>query len=93
MTELKQNSRGYTRLLVKIHIDARERLARASAVSGASQQSLIRNGIEMILSSILEHPAATEAAGKRARAARPGRNGPARKAKGGAARQQEGGAR
>jgi hypothetical protein len=57
----KVNSRNVTRLLVSIPLDARERLARASELSGASQQSLIRNGIEMILASILEHPAAEQA--------------------------------
>jgi hypothetical protein len=85
--QLKTNSKGMTRLLVKIHEGDRARLAEASRVSGASQQSIIRNGICLILDSILNHPAAREepAQPRRSRNPKPGRNGRARKAKGGAA--------
>lgn len=66
---IKANSRGMTSLLVSIHIDARRRLAEASRLTGVSQQSIIRNGIEMALMAILERPEA-EAAGKRGAVAR-----------------------
>jgi hypothetical protein len=60
-TQLKANSRGMTRLLVAIHEGDRARLAEASRVSGASQQSIIRNGLCLILDSILGDPRAQEA--------------------------------
>jgi hypothetical protein len=86
-TQLKTNSRGMTRLLVAIHEGDRARLAEASRINGASQQSIIRNGLVAILDSILSHPAARDepAQPRRSRNPGPGRNGRARKAKGGAA--------
>jgi hypothetical protein len=62
-TQLKANSRGMTRLLVAIHEGDRARLAEASRVSGASQQCIIRNGLCLILDSILNDPRAKQAAG------------------------------
>src|SRR5262245_11024492 len=62
-TQLKANSRGMTRLLVAIHEGDRARLAEASRLSGASQQAIIRNGICLILDSILNDPRAKQAAG------------------------------
>jgi hypothetical protein len=73
-TQLKTNSRGMTRLLVAIHEGDRARLAEASRVSGASQQSIIRNGLCLILDSILGDPRAEKAAGNH----RPAPDRPAR---------------
>lgn len=73
ISEIKTRPNGYTSLLVSIHITARERLAEASRLTGVSQQQIIRNGIEMALMAILDHPAAKEAAKKaRPRRARKG---------------------
>jgi hypothetical protein len=47
-----------TKLLVGIRLDARERLAEASRLTGTPQRVIIRNGIELILDAILSHPAA-----------------------------------
>jgi hypothetical protein len=63
MTELKANSKGMTRLLVSIHQDDRARLARAAEITNSSQQSLIRNGICLILHNILDDPRARWVAG------------------------------
>jgi hypothetical protein len=51
-----------TRLLVAIHQDDRARLARAAEITNSSQQSLIRNGICLILHNILDDPRARRAA-------------------------------
>ena len=59
---LRANSRGMTRLLVAIHQDDRARLARAAEITNSSQQSLIRNGICLILHNILDDPRACPAA-------------------------------
>jgi hypothetical protein len=58
---LRTNSRGMTRLLVSIHQDDRARLARAAEITNSSQQSLIRNGICLILHNILDEPRARRA--------------------------------
>jgi hypothetical protein len=55
ISDIKVNQNGMTKLLVKIHIDDRIRLVAASEFSGSSQQALIRNGIALILDSILAH--------------------------------------
>jgi hypothetical protein len=65
----KVNSHNVTRLLVHIPLDARERLAEASRLTGKSQQSIIRCGLVAILDSLLNHPAAAQAQTK------PSRNG------------------
>src|SRR5689334_7381494 len=62
-TQIKVNSKGMTRLLVAIHESDRARLAQASRASGASQQSIIRNGICLIVENILGDPRAKIAAG------------------------------
>jgi hypothetical protein len=51
-----------TRLLVSIHQDDRARLAQAAEITNSSQQSLIRNGICLILHNILDDPRARRAA-------------------------------
>jgi hypothetical protein len=61
MTELKTNSKGMTRLLVSIHQADRERLAQAARLSGASQQSILRNALARMLASILDDPRARTA--------------------------------
>jgi hypothetical protein len=50
---IKTDKNQNTRLLVKLHINDRHRLAEASALTGKSQQSIVRNGICAILDSIL----------------------------------------
>jgi hypothetical protein len=72
--QIKANSKGMTRLLVAIHESDRTRLAEASRLSGASQQAIIRNGLCLILDSILSDPRAEEAAGNH----RPAPDRPAR---------------
>jgi hypothetical protein len=59
--QLRANARGMTRLLVKIHLDDRARLTRAAEITNSSQQSLIRNGICLILHNILDDPRARRA--------------------------------
>jgi hypothetical protein len=71
MTDLKCNSKGMTRLLVSIHQDDRARLARAAEITNSSQQSLIRNGICLILHNILDDPRARRVADPAATPAAP----------------------
>jgi hypothetical protein len=54
---IKTNSKGYTNLLVSIHIDDRHRLVEASQLTGPSQQSLIRSAISQLLDNTLAAPA------------------------------------
>jgi hypothetical protein len=46
-----------TKLLVAIHVEDRARLEALSKATGASQQSLIRNGIQLILQRLEEQEA------------------------------------
>jgi hypothetical protein len=72
MSELKQNTRGMTKLLIHVHVDARERLASASRLTGSSQQSIIRNGIELILQRLEDRAEQPESTPKRRRSRKQG---------------------